>query len=317
MAMGRSTSELYNVTWPEGKAFTFTIFDDTDGAYIDNVAPVYKVLEELGLRTTKTAWPLACPEAPGWRGDTCGNPEYLGWVKQLQASGFEIGYHLASCMSSDRSRTVEGIQRFKELFGMPEVCANHYDNIEAIYWGEARVSGLARLGYKVMTRFGSLPYQGHARGSPYFWGDVCSQEIGFVRNFVYADINTLKKCPYMPYWDRSRPFVKAWYASSDAMDGDRFCRLLSIRNQEKLERERGACIVYTHLARDFMRQGEVRTDFCELMAALAKRNGWFVPVGVLLRYLREQHGGDHDLTPWQRRKLEWSWLWDKIFLGSS
>jgi hypothetical protein len=61
----------------------------------------------------------------------------------------------------------------------------------------------------------------------------------------------------------------------------------------------------------------VRQDFRKRMTRLSKRNGWFVPAGQLLHYLRQQHGGDHELTPWQRRRLEWSWLWDKIFLGNS
>jgi hypothetical protein len=318
MAMGRSTSELCNITWPEGKAFAFTIFDDTDGAFVDNVAPLYEILTELGFRTTKTAWPLPCPEAPRWRGDTCGNPEYFRWVKQLQADGFEIGYHMASCVSSERARTQEGIEQFKKFFGKPQVYANHYDNLEAIYWGDARLSGLARWGYMLLTRFKGLPYKGHLQGTPYFWGDLCLQEIEFVRNFVFRNINTLKKCPYMPYRDPARPYVKAWYASSDASDGDRFFQLLSPKNQEQLERERGACIVYTHLARNFMTADNVvRPHFRKLMTMLSKRNGWFVPAGQLLRYIRDQHGGDHELTPRERRGLEWSWLCDKVFLGGS
>jgi hypothetical protein len=312
--MGRSTSDI---VWPEGKSFAFTIFDDTDGSFVDNTAPLYAILKELGFKTTKTAWPLATPDAPRWRGDTCASPDYLAWIKSLQADGFEIGYHMASCQTSERQKTIDGIARFKELFGPPEVYANHYDNLEAIYWGDSRVSGPVRWAYKVLTRFKSLPYKGHVEGTPYFWGDVCVREIEFVRNFVFADINTLKKCPFMPYHDPSRPFVKSWYASSDATDGDAFFRLLALPNQEQLERERGACIVYTHLAREFMVDGQVRPEFRELLSALAKRNGWFVPAGTLLRFLRERQGGIHQLTPRERRWLERSWLWDKLFLGSS
>jgi hypothetical protein len=317
MAMGRSTSELANIPWPEGKSFAFTIFDDTDGSFVENTAPVYDILQDLGFRTTKTAWPLPTPEAPAWRGDTCASPDYLAWIQRLQTAGFEIGYHMAACLSSERQKTIEGIERFKQLFGKPEVYANHYDNLEAIYWGDSRVSGWARWAYMLLTRFKSLSYQGHVEGTPYFWGDVCSKEIGFVRNFVFADINTLKKCPYMPYHDSARPYVQAWYASSDATDGDRFCKLLSPQNQEQLERERGACIVYTHLARGFMDNNQVRQDFRALMTQLSKRNGWFVPAGPLLRYIRDQHGGVYPLTPRERRRLERSWLWDKLFLGSS
>jgi hypothetical protein len=315
--MAPSTSERTNITWPHGKTFAFTIFDDTDGATVDNIASIYALLSDLGFRITKSAWPLASPEAPAWRGATCGDPNYLAFVHQLKAQGHEIGYHHASCVSSERQRTIDGIARFKEQFGPPEVGSNHYDNLESLYWGPARVTGLARWAYKLMTRFKSLNYQGHIEASPYFWGDVCRREIAFFRNFVFADINTLKKCPYMPYADAARPMANAWYASSDGGNGDSFCRLISPENQDRLDGERGCCIVYTHLARDFLRDGRIRPDFVERMTMLSKRNGWFAPTGTILRHLREQHGGVHPLTPAERRGLEWSWLWDKVFLGST
>jgi hypothetical protein len=315
--MARSISELTNVAWPEGKTFAFTIFDDTDGAEVENIAPIYALLKDLGFRITKSAWPLPSPEAPAWRGATAGDPAYLAFVKRLQAEGHEIGYHHVSCVSSTRQRTIDGIARFKELFGPPEVASNHYDNLESLYWGPARLTGLARRVFRVLTRFRSLNYQGHIEGSDYFWGDVCQKEIAYFRNFVFADINTLKKCPYMPYADADRPYAQAWYASADGGNGDSFCRLIAPENQERLIQERGACIVYTHLARDFLRDGKIRPDFVERMTLLSRRNGWFVPTGTLLRFLREQHGGVHPLTKQERRRCEWAWLWDKVFLGST
>ena len=48
--------------FPGGQRFAFTVLDDTDVASVDNVAPVYRLLEDLGMRATKTVWPLACPE---------------------------------------------------------------------------------------------------------------------------------------------------------------------------------------------------------------------------------------------------------------
>lgn len=315
--MAQSISEMTNIPWPEGKSFAFTIFDDTDGGNVANLTPIYAILRDLGFRITKSAWPLATPEAPRWRGQTCAEPDYLEFIRQLQTDGHEVGYHHVSSMSSERPKTIEGIERFKELFGQPVVGSNHYDNLESLYWGPSRLSGIARFVFRVMTRFRSLNYQGHIEGSPFFWGDICQRELEFFRNFVFADINTLKKCPYMPYRDGDRPYVRAWYASADGGTGNRFCKLIAPENQERLERERGACIVYTHLARDFIREGKVRADFIERLTQLSRRNGWFVPCGTLLRYLQEQHGGAHELTKRERRGLEWSWLWDKVFLGST
>ena len=48
--------------FPDGRQFAFTIIDDTDVATVENVAPMYALLERLGMRTTKTVWPVGCPE---------------------------------------------------------------------------------------------------------------------------------------------------------------------------------------------------------------------------------------------------------------
>ncbi len=47
------------ISWPEGKTFAFTIFDDTDRSTVENTKPVYDFLKANGLRTTKSVWPIA------------------------------------------------------------------------------------------------------------------------------------------------------------------------------------------------------------------------------------------------------------------
>ena len=47
-----------DVQFPEGKRFAFTILDDTDGATLESVKPVYEFLADQGLRITKTVWVL-------------------------------------------------------------------------------------------------------------------------------------------------------------------------------------------------------------------------------------------------------------------
>ncbi len=42
--------------WPSGKKFAFTIIDDTDHGTVSNLKPVYDLLNELGIKTTKTVW---------------------------------------------------------------------------------------------------------------------------------------------------------------------------------------------------------------------------------------------------------------------
>jgi hypothetical protein len=47
--------------FPGGKCFAFTIFDDTDVATVENIRPIYLLLEDLGMRTTKTSGRFGAP----------------------------------------------------------------------------------------------------------------------------------------------------------------------------------------------------------------------------------------------------------------
>ena len=50
------------VQFPGGARFAFTVMDDTDVATVENVRPIYRLLDSLGMRTTKTVWPMPCEE---------------------------------------------------------------------------------------------------------------------------------------------------------------------------------------------------------------------------------------------------------------
>jgi hypothetical protein len=87
-------------------------------------------------------------------------------------------------------------------------------------------------------------------------------------------------------------------------------------NQDRLEAAGGACIMYTHFANDFCREGRVDPQFERLMRRLAAKGGWFVPVGTLLDFLVERTGG-HQITKSERTKLERRWLWHKVRVGTT
>ena len=136
----------------------------------------------------------------------------------------------------------------------------------------------------------------------------------YVRNFVFTDINTLKVCPQMPYHDLSRAYVNQWFASSEGPDRRSFCRTIAEENQDRLESEGGACIMYTHFgAPDFLERGRLHAGFVKLMTRLAAKNGWFVPVSTLLDHIRRLRG-EHVITPRERNCLERRWLLEKAFL---
>src|SRR4051812_15838884 len=131
--------------WPGGKRFAFTIFDDTDLQTVDNGPGVYAFLTSLGMRVTKSVWVLEPSGEAMYGGSSCADPAYLAWVRELQAAGHEIALHNVASSTSERAQTLAGLERFRELFdGDPRTLANHVGNLEAIYHGEERVSGVRR-----------------------------------------------------------------------------------------------------------------------------------------------------------------------------
>lgn len=305
--------------WPNGKSFAFTIFDDTDNQTVDNAKPVYDFLHNLGLRTTKSVWPVRGPKIPLISGGTCEEPEYLAWALELQRKGFEIGLHNVTYHTSLREETRCGIEKFEQLFGdNPHSYANHSGNEESIYWGSARLTtGMYRLIYNALLRFKTHGlFQGHIESSPLFWGDICKERVKYVRNFVFGDINTLNACPYMPYQDPVRPYVNYWFASSEGSNVESFTETISEANQDRLDTEHGACIMYTHLASGFFSDGRLHPRFRSLMERLSRKNGWFVPVTTLLDHLMKAKGF-HEITSWERRELELRWLLHKLRVGKT
>src|SRR5687768_16022988 len=158
--------------FPGGKRFAFTVIDDTDVATVENVAPVYRLLERLGMRTTKTVWPLACPEGSRDFGSsqTLEDPDYLAFALDLQQRGFEIASHGATMESSTRERTLRALERMRSIFGTyPSVHANHANNREGLYWGSARVDdSLVRNIYRRVLGERDT-FDGHVEGSQYWW----------------------------------------------------------------------------------------------------------------------------------------------------
>jgi len=306
------------VKWPEGKRFAFSVFDDTDSANLENVRDVYAFLTDCGFRTTKSAWPVRPRDGACEGAATCEDPDYLRWLLGIQRRGFEIGWHMATRKTSTRDETLRGLEKFSELFGHdPRSMANHARCQENLYWGEDRLSGLHRWAYRGFAGWRNRGiYRGHLVGDELFWGDICRQRIKYVRNFDFADINTLKHCPMMPYHDANRPYVNYWYASADGHDVRPFNRCLAEVNQDRLEEEGGACIMYTHFARGFFTEGSLNPTFRSLMERLARMGGWYVPVADLLDHLLKTRG-PRTITPAERRRIERKWILYKLTVGTT
>jgi hypothetical protein len=303
--------------FPDGKRFAFTIIDDTDVATVDNVAPIYRLLERLGMRTTKTVWPLPCPE--GSRdyvgSQTLEDPPYHAFVVDLQRRGFEIASHGATMESSERERTLRGLERMRSTFGTyPAVHANHANNRENLYWGTARVDAAPVRAIYRLGLHGPDAFHGHVEGSPYWWGDVARAHVRYVRNLTFTrlDISTIN--PTTPYRDPRRPAVNWWFSAADAEDCDAFNRLLRPKAQARLERDGGIAIVATHFGKGFVTKGCVDDRTTALLEQMSRRAGWFVPVGQLLDWQRSS-GAAGQLTPGEWRRMQWRWLLDLMSRG--
>ena len=306
------------ISWPDGRRFGFTIFDDPDSQTLEAGKAVYGLLADLGFRTTKGVWPVRGAGTASDHGGTCAEPAYREWTQELQRLGFEIGLHNVAPHTSTREECRDGLDRFRALFGAyPSVMAQHYYCAENLYWGDKRLSGLNRAAYNAATRGGNYrKFFGDVEGHPYYWGDLCRERIKYVRNFVFPDINTLKACPFMPYHDPDRPAVNYWYASSEGAKAGAFIETIRECEQERLEEEGGACIMYTHFGHGYWENGSLNARFRDLMARLSRRNGWFVPVSTLLDYLRTQRA-DVQIRREDRARLERRWLLHKFRHGTA
>ncbi len=309
---------MEKIIWPEGKKFAFTVFDDSDLTSLQNGPLVYDFLYDVGIITTKSVWILQEFEIPIVGGSNCQDRDYLKWVQNIQAKGFEIALHNVSAGSTKRENIIKGLDLFKQYFGQyPKIHCNHVGCKDALYWGDARLSGSRRVIYNLLTQFKKMNrFTGHVKSSPFFWGDHCQKQIQFVRNFVFPEINTLKACPEMPYHDSKKKYVNAWFASSDGGDVDSFVKMIQENNQDRLEEEGGLCIMYTHFGKGFVQNGKLNKRFVYLMERLSLKGGWYVPVSEVLTFLLEKKGLT-DLSSKQRSDVESRWLKTKIKAGKT
>jgi hypothetical protein len=308
----------YQFEFPHGRRFAFTIVDDTDVATVANVKPMYELLHELGMRTTKTVWPVGCPEgSPDFcSSQTLDDADYRAFAVDLQQRGFELTWHGATMETSRRSRTIGALQRFHEIFGVyPRIHVNHALNRENVYWGAGRLD--SRVLRQVVGRFSGLPaeyFTGHIEDSPLWWGDLCAKHVVYGRNLTTNDINTARFNPSMPYRDPARPLIPWWFSASDAEGVQEFNEIIRPSQQERLQREGGFCVVATHFGKDFVRDGVVNPVTRARLKELSQRSGWFPTTGQLLDWLRAQHEAPPARTAFlpvaEWRRMQWRFALD-------
>ena len=141
---------------------------------------------------------------------------------------------------------------------------------------------------------------------------MCVEQIEYVRNLTFSEINLLRVNPSMPYRDPTRPYVRWWFSAAAADDVDEFNHLLRPENQQRLEADGGVCIVATHFGKGFGRAGETHPETRRLLELLAARKGWFPPVGELLDWLRGGRGTEELLPASEWHRMQWRWARDTL-----
>jgi hypothetical protein len=294
------------MNWPKGKRFAFSIFDDTDNATVEGIRPVYSLLSHLGIKITKSVWPLRSDPNDRFFGQSLQDEEYLDLMLELQDRGFEIGYHGARAGSNHRQITLEALDFFRDKIGHdPRTYAQHAPALENLYWGSLRTRWplLNRLAANCSQH---KVFHGSDPNSPYFWGDICKARIPYVRNYGFSTANLFRCDPWTPYHDPRKPYVNQWFSTSGWLVAHRLDESLSRTRIDEWEQEGGLVILGGHLGQDFSCGGKVIPEFEKAMRLLAERNGWFAPVGVILDHISAQRG-KRSLTDSEARVLELRW----------
>jgi hypothetical protein len=302
------------IAFPDGKKFAFTICDDTDMATVENIKPVYDYLYDLGMRTTKTVWVLPTNDSLAWpnRGETLNDSAYTRFILDLKEKGFEIALHGCRGGSSQRAEIINSLENYNDIIGeYPKIHINHYINKDNLYWGVDKLDLIPLKILYILSKANEKSY-GHIPESEYFWGDVARNHISYVVNFSFNDINTYKVNPLMPYYDPEKSYVNYWFHTSYGSDVNEFNELLGEENLDRLEEEGGICIVYTHFAYGFCVDGILNEVTRERLQDLAGRDGWFVPAGEILDFLKQRHRGNDELTFRQKIYIELRWTLERI-----
>jgi len=284
-------AKLSDIQYPDGRDFIFTIYDDTDVATAESIKPVYDYLTELNIKTTKTVWPLSTTIANSYHGsDTLQNASYLNYLVELQQRGFEISFHGATMVSSKREDTLSALEIFKEKFGeYPRTYAAHSFNRDNLYWGKDRFdSYLFKKLYKVLSRESTDFYQGHTKGSKYFWGDIAKEYIPYSRSFTFDKLNLLDMNLPILYEPKKKEYLNYCFITADADNVEEFNHLFSEKNQNSLINNRGICIISTHFGKGFVSKGKLNNETQRLLKNISHKNGWFVPVDKVLDFLNGQ-----------------------------
>ena len=228
----------------------FAILDDTEGSSFESVRTVYDHFADAGLRATRTVWAfeadqrsgLAPLDRPAGRGVTLEDAAYRDYCAELVRRGCELALHGASAGNNPRWRTLAAFERLDALGALGRTFVPHRRNAENLYAQEPFIAAsvlrpLMRTLRSAHRSFGQDPE------SPWYWGDVCRARVRWMRLFRTAPLDTLVTNPSLPYFERDKPLVRGWFATSER-------RLEDATTPEalaELVQAQGLCLLREHL----------------------------------------------------------------------
>ncbi len=229
----------------------FCLTDDTDAATFEQVKVVYDFLLAHSFRTTKTVWAFkpmdrcGIPPLPdsALRGITLEDPSYLDYCRKLHENGFEICLHGASAGNNPREYTLKAFDFVERHIGPFDTFICHGKNADNLYW-EHKVTSLPVL-RGLLERHSKHTCNGEIESSPFFWGDLCKERISQIRLFRTRRIDTLRSNPSMPYFDRRKPYVNAWFSATKR----RIMDCATPHARATLKRHYGLTVLYQYLFR--------------------------------------------------------------------
>tara|TARA_R110002033_G_scaffold5978_9_gene24434 strand:- start:2169 stop:3074 length:906 start_codon:yes stop_codon:yes gene_type:complete len=252
------------------------------------------------------------PPKDNFTGQTIQDNSYFKFLKELEKQGFDIQLHNVGSGKFNRNEIIEGLDIFKHKFGRyPKLHINHASNPDNLYWGYKRYGIIFRKIIQLL-KGKKKRFYGDEVGSEYFWGDLAKNKIKFIRNRVFNGVDTLKYDPQMPFKEKYKKFSNYWFSSSDGHTIEEFNNLISKSNINKLKRENGLCLVYTHFASGFVDDdNNLNEQFKENIDYLSEQNGWFVPASEILEYLLSEKKEDF-VSELYLSKLDIKWLTNRI-----
>lgn len=227
------------------------ITDDTDAATYEQVKAVYDFLSSRRFLTTKAVWPFfpsdkcGIPPTPPstLRGITLQDRRYLEYCKELHGKGYEICLHGASAGNNLRESTKMAFEFLRKEIGHSDTFICHSKNADNIYWND-KITSLFLFNY-LLKAISKYECSGEISTSPYFWGDLCRDNINQIRLYRTRCINTLRKNPSMPYHSPNRPFVNGWFSATKRS----LSNCAREEEIEKLVEENGLTVLYQYLHR--------------------------------------------------------------------